>query len=100
MKTLREAANQRARLFSMARIEVKVGYMLPGPRVPKNKSWKHEMREVLPAMFSKFSEKLNTFIKFKRTILELLWFQMTLRSQKFGNGSTHVFQSVYNPKAK
>ncbi|GBM53329.1 hypothetical protein AVEN_259313-1 [Araneus ventricosus] len=30
MKTLREAANQRARLFSMARIEVKVGYMLPG----------------------------------------------------------------------
>ncbi|GBN38412.1 hypothetical protein AVEN_153706-1 [Araneus ventricosus] len=30
MKTLREAANQRARLFSLARIEVKVGYMRPG----------------------------------------------------------------------
>ncbi|GBN26955.1 hypothetical protein AVEN_268734-1 [Araneus ventricosus] len=29
MKTLREAANQRARLFSLARIEVKVGYMPP-----------------------------------------------------------------------
>ncbi|GBN61376.1 hypothetical protein AVEN_109117-1 [Araneus ventricosus] len=32
MKTLREAANQRARLFSLSRFEVKVGYMLPGQR--------------------------------------------------------------------
>ncbi|GBO35789.1 hypothetical protein AVEN_66097-1 [Araneus ventricosus] len=30
METLREAANQRARLFSLARVEVKVGYMQPG----------------------------------------------------------------------
>ncbi|GBM21563.1 hypothetical protein AVEN_85366-1 [Araneus ventricosus] len=34
MKTLRQAANQRTRLFSLSRIEVKVGYMPPGASIP------------------------------------------------------------------
>ncbi|GBN68866.1 hypothetical protein AVEN_90122-1 [Araneus ventricosus] len=67
MKTLREAASQRTRLFSLARIEVKVGYMRPGGTVSLTEGYGG--RGVMMT-FSNFRRSL-LFYKLNSPLLEL-----------------------------